>query len=61
MIVKLFEDFSEFNNKEGKIIYDFDKVTKLINYFNSEYEDYPNKQGWGIFDSDTEIPNEKYC
>ena len=62
--MKVFEDFNKlsqnFNNKDVKIIYDFDKVSNLIRYFNSEYEDYPNKQGWGIFDSDTEIPNVKY-
>jgi len=43
-----------------KIIYPFDKIGKLVNWFNDEYGDYPNKQGWAIFDSDTELPNEKY-
>lgn len=43
-----------------KIIYPFDKIGKLVSWFNDEYGDYPNKQGWAIFDSDTELPNEKY-
>lgn len=47
----------EYNNK---IIYPFDKIEKFVKWFNDEYGDYSNKQGWAIFDSDTELPNEKY-
>jgi hypothetical protein len=43
-----------------KIIYPFDKIEKFVKWFNDEYGDYSNKQGWAIFDSDTELPNEKY-
>ena len=43
-----------------KKIYDFDKIGKLVDWFKNEYEDYSIKQGWSIFDSDDEAPNEKY-
>jgi hypothetical protein len=45
---------------DDKIIYPFDKIQKFVKWFNDEYGDYSNKQGWAIFDSDTEIPNKKY-
>jgi hypothetical protein len=45
---------------DDKIIYPFDKIEKFVKWFNDEYGDYSNKQGWAIFDSDTEIPNKKY-
>lgn len=50
-------NLKDFNDK---IFYDFDKIKKFVDWFQSEYSDYANKQGWAIFDSDTEIPNEKY-
>ena len=45
---------------EAKIFYDFDKIKKFVDWFESEYSDYALKQGWAIFDSDTEVPNQKY-
>jgi len=45
---------------KDKILYPFDKIGKFVKWFNDEYGDYQNKQGWAIFDSDSEIPNEKY-
>lgn len=50
----------EYIGNDNKIIYDFDKIAKFIQWFNEEYGDYSYKQGWAIFDSDTEEPNEKY-
>jgi hypothetical protein len=43
-----------------KLFYDFDKIKKFIVWFQTEYGDYASKQGWAVFDSDTEEPNEKY-
>jgi len=45
---------------EFKQKYPFDKIKKFIDWFQREYGDYAAKQGWAIFDSDTEAPNEKY-
>ena len=45
---------------EYKTFYDFDKIKKFVDWFQSEYSDYTLKQGWAIFDSDSEIPNQKY-
>jgi hypothetical protein len=50
----------DFQDKPEKIFYDFDKIKKFVDWFQSEYSEYTTKQGWAIFDSDTEIPNEKY-
>jgi hypothetical protein len=50
-------NLKDFNNK---IFYDYDKIKKFVDWFESEYGDYALKQGWAIFDSDTELPNEKY-
>ena len=50
----------DFQDKPEKIFYDFDKIKKFVDLFQSEYSEYTTKQGWAIFDSDTEIPNEKY-
>ena len=62
--IKLYEAYvDEHGNLQDfdhKIFYDFDKIGKFVNWFNTEYEDYPTKQGWAIFDSDTELPNKKY-
>lgn len=62
--IKLYEAYvDEHGNLQDfdhKIFYDFDKIGKFVNWFNTEYGDYPTKQGWAIFDSDTELPNEKY-
>jgi hypothetical protein len=45
---------------DNKIFYDFDKIKKFVDWFQSEYSEYTHKQGWAIFDSDTEAPNDKY-
>lgn len=45
---------------EYKTFYDFDKIKKFVDWFQSEYSDYTLKQGWSIFDSDSEAPNQKY-
>lgn len=49
-------------NKKGeiRILYPYDKIKKFVDWFQEEYKDYTQKQGWAIFDSDTEHPNEKY-
>ena len=52
-------DFDSQDQPE-KIFYDFDKIKKFVDWFQSEYSEYTTKQGWAIFDSDTEIPNKKY-
>jgi len=51
---------SDFLNESyigNKIFYDFDKIERFIKWFQDEYLDYTNRQGWAIFDSDTEEPN----
>lgn len=67
MIKKFFEFKTPYVDEKGnlidfdeKIFYDFDKIGKFVKWFQSEYGDYATKQGWAIFDSDTEIPNQKY-
>ena len=45
---------------DGKIHYNFDKIGKFVDWFQDEYADYAQKQGWAIFDSDSELPNQKY-
>jgi len=50
----------ELKDFDFKVFYDFDKIKKFVDWFQSEYGDYALKQGWSIFDSDTEEPNEKY-
>ena len=50
----------ELKDFDFKVFYDFDKIKKFVDWFQSEHGDYALKQGWSIFDSDTEQPNEKY-
>lgn len=55
-------------NKKGELInfnfgmipYPFDKIGEFIKWFQDEWGEYAAKQGWGVFDSDSEIPNNKY-
>lgn len=43
-----------------KILYPFDKIGKFVYWFYEEYGEYALTQGWSIFDSDSDAPNEKY-
>ena len=47
-----------FNNR--KIDYPYYKVEKLVDYYKSEYDDYMDKQGWNIFQSDSPSLFDKY-
>ena len=62
--LKLFEAYidkdGELKDFNSKIEYPFDKIGKFVGWFIDEYGDYPEKQGWTIFHSDTLIPDEKY-
>lgn len=53
-----------YDNESGelkdKILYPFDRIGNFVKWFTEEYGNYPETQGWAIFDSDTEVPNEKY-
>lgn len=64
MIKRFFEFKTAYVDVDGninyKILYDYDKIKKFVDWFQSEYSDYTHKQGWAIFDSDTESPNVKY-
>ena len=54
------DSWGRLNDEENKLLYPFDKISKFVNWFQEEYGDYASKQGWAIFDSDTELPNVKY-
>ena len=54
------DSWGRLHDEDEKILYPFDKISKFVNWFQEEYGDYTTKQGWGIFDSDTEAPNVKY-
>lgn len=54
------DDFGRLHDEESKIIYPYSKIKKFVDWFNKEYGDYAQKQGWAIFDSDTELPDTKY-
>lgn len=43
-----------------KIDYPYYKIEKLVDYYKEEFEDYMNKQGWDIFQSDSPSLNNKY-
>ena len=54
------DEWGRLHYEEEKIIYPFKKISKFVDWFQQEYKDYAAKQGWAIFDSDTEVPNIKY-
>lgn len=54
------DSFGRLQDEETKILYPYNKIGKLVDWFQSEYGDYAEKQGWSIFDSDTEVPHIKY-
>lgn len=54
------DSFGRLQDEGAKILYPHEKISKFVNWFQSEYGDYAAKQGWGIFDSDTELPHTKY-
>ncbi len=43
-----------------RIFYPYNKIEKFVEWFRDEYGDYPNRQGWDIFRSDSNSPNKKY-
>lgn len=47
-------------NNSNKIIYPYNEMESFINWFNKNYYKIAEEQGWGIFDSDTEVPTKKY-
>jgi len=54
------DSWGRLHNEEDKIIYPYKKISKFVDWFQKEYGDYTTKQGWAIFDSDTELPRIKY-
>ena len=54
------DSFGRLQDEESKILYPYKKIGKFVDWFQEEYGDYATKQGWGIFDSDTEVPHIKY-
>ena len=54
------DSWGRLHNEENKIIYPYKKISKFVDWFQKEYGDYTIKQGWAIFDSDTELPRIKY-
>lgn len=54
------DDWGRLHDEESKIVYPHKKIGKFVDWFQKEYGDYASKQGWAIFDSDTELPNTKY-
>lgn len=47
-------------NNSNKIIYPYNEMESFINWFNKNYYKIAEEQGWGIFDSDTEVPTKEY-
>ena len=65
--LKLYESFVDsdgklkgFFNLSGNLYYPYNELKPYIDEFQNRYSDYTEKQGWGIFDSDTERANDKY-
>ena len=54
------DSWGRLHDNESKILYPFKKIEKFVEWFQEEYGDYAKRQGWAIFDSDTELPNIKY-
>ena len=54
------DDWGRLHDEENKIVYPYKKISKLIDWFESEFGDYAKQQGWSIFSSDTDIPKIKY-
>lgn len=54
------DSWGRLHDEEKKILYPFKKVSKFVEWFQSEFGKYAASQGWSIFDSDTDIPNVKY-
>lgn len=54
------DDWGRLHDEDTKILYPYKKIGKFVDWFQKEWGDYANKQGWAIFDSDTEVPNTKY-
>ncbi len=61
--------YEAFVDKDGKlqdlsfkddIYYPYNELKPFIDEFQKNYGDYTESQGWAIFDSDTENPNDKY-
>lgn len=54
------DDWGRLHVEEEKILYPYKKISKFVDWFQKEWGDYATKQGWAIFDSDTEISHQKY-
>lgn len=54
------DDWGRLHDEESKIIYPYKRISKFVNWFDKEYGDYAQKQGWFIVTSDTEVPKIRY-
>ena len=54
------DDWGRLHDEEAKIIYPYKKIAKFVNWFDKEYGDYAQKQGWFIVTSDTDTPKVRY-
>lgn len=54
------DSFGRLQDEDSKVLYPYKKIGKFVEWFQSEFGDYATKQGWAIFDSDTEVPHVKY-
>jgi hypothetical protein len=54
------DSWGRLHDEDSKIHYPYQKISKFIDWFNEEYGDYSEKQGWAIFHSDTDLPKIKY-
>jgi len=54
------DDWGRLHDEEAKIIYPYKRIAKFVNWFDKEYGDYAQKQGWFIVTSDTDTPKVRY-
>jgi hypothetical protein len=54
------DDWGRLHDEESKIVYPYKRIAKFVNWFDKEYGDYAQKQGWFIVTSDTEVPKIRY-
>jgi hypothetical protein len=54
------DDWGRLHDEDVKITYPYKKIARFLNWFEKEWGNYAEEQGWFIVTSDTDLPKVKY-
>ena len=54
------DDWGRLHDEDIKITYPYKKIARFLNWFEKEWGNYAEEQGWFIVTSDTDLPKVKY-